>query len=614
MTKVPAIPAPTNDNLRDVARAVKGVIDVREGLLGDPLDRFVTLRELNEVSTAVSQAGGSSTSQSGSGGTNSLVLIADDESSYDPEADTTIPPAPEDFSVTGLFASVKLDWGLPLILNYSYTEIWAADTNDLNSAVMIGTSASQMYLDYLGTNRGRYYWIRFVSEANITGPYNDTNGTYGATAPDPELLLESLAGQITETELYQDLGARIDLIDRPGTGLVTQVNTINGKYTVKIDNAGHVTGFGLISTTNNGTPTSAFGIRADQFWIAPPAIYSASEPGNRYRGMVWVDNNNVTRYWSDSGWVSKPTSLPFVVQVAPTVAPNGVVVPPGVYIDTALIKNATITEAQINSVAADTIQAGYTSSVDLESSKFFGSEFYIGGTVSYKYGDVNRPNRKTGILSVRNPSVSITNAGAAFTVDAFSIKTNPTATASPVFEVVGNAARIRQIYTQGLAVTDASGAVILSAGTKLNFTNITPDAGWINANLQPSIDAAAKLGTDANAAANVAQNTANSAVNGLSLKLSKGGDTITGRINFAVTDGLFAGSSTANGCYFGANGLFGVSGGVATFYIDASGNAGFSGRLDVKSASGGQRMEIRNDSIRVFDAGGVVRVKIGFLG
>ena len=35
-TRIPAVPAPTESNLLDVARAVKGVIDVREGRVGDP--------------------------------------------------------------------------------------------------------------------------------------------------------------------------------------------------------------------------------------------------------------------------------------------------------------------------------------------------------------------------------------------------------------------------------------------------------------------------------------------------------------------------------------------------------------------------------------------------
>lgn len=46
-TRLPAIPEPTAENA-DAAclRALKEVAEVREGRRGDPLDRFVSLREL----------------------------------------------------------------------------------------------------------------------------------------------------------------------------------------------------------------------------------------------------------------------------------------------------------------------------------------------------------------------------------------------------------------------------------------------------------------------------------------------------------------------------------------------------------------------------------------
>lgn len=47
-TKVPAIPAPDRDQLRAV-KALKEIAEVREGLRGDPLDRFVTVRELESL-------------------------------------------------------------------------------------------------------------------------------------------------------------------------------------------------------------------------------------------------------------------------------------------------------------------------------------------------------------------------------------------------------------------------------------------------------------------------------------------------------------------------------------------------------------------------------------
>lgn len=57
------------------------------------------------------------------------------------------------------------------------------------------------------------------------------------------------------------------------TTLQTQAQSIDGlagQYTVKIDNNGYVTGFGLASTLNNGTPTSAFIVNAGAFSVVAP--------------------------------------------------------------------------------------------------------------------------------------------------------------------------------------------------------------------------------------------------------------------------------------------------------------------------------------------------------
>ncbi|CAB4155101.1 Domain of unknown function DUF1983 [uncultured Caudovirales phage] len=99
-------------------------------------------------------------------------------------------------------------------------------------------------------------------------------------------------------------------------------NDIYGKYSVKIDNNGYVSGFGLISTSNNSTPFSEFVIRSDRFAIASP-----SGPG-------------VT------------PKIPFIV----TTSADGNGNPAGVYIDEALIKRATITTALIQDAAVDTLK------------------------------------------------------------------------------------------------------------------------------------------------------------------------------------------------------------------------------------------------------------------
>jgi len=55
---------------------------------------------------------------------------------------------------------------------------------------------------------------------------------------------------------------------------VTQTGELYAQYTVKVDLAGSVSGYGLASTLIGATPKSAFGVRADKFWIAAPVSYT----------------------------------------------------------------------------------------------------------------------------------------------------------------------------------------------------------------------------------------------------------------------------------------------------------------------------------------------------
>jgi len=211
-TKTPQIRGITRDNLVDVARDIKGILDVREGYVGDPLDANVTYRDLVDVGALALRPG----SKSGGGGRPVIpAWVLPD--GYDPAKDLTPPPKPEGFTATGLFAMVQLQWDRPTYRNHAYTEIWRSETNSLGNAVLIGTSDTSFYADSLGASATRYYWVRFVSQADVKGPYNATEGTQASTAQDPGLLLESLSGQINESHLYSSLASRIDLIDGPET-------------------------------------------------------------------------------------------------------------------------------------------------------------------------------------------------------------------------------------------------------------------------------------------------------------------------------------------------------------------------------------------------------------
>jgi hypothetical protein len=128
------------------------------------------------------------------------------------------------------------------------------------------------------------------------------------------------------------------------------------QYTVKTDVAGRVAGFGLASeATTTGPSTSAFGVIADRFWIAAPNDYTqeATPTSGVVAGKVWYKpSTKQTFRYSGSAWVAFDPVIPFVVQTTATTI-GGVSVPAGVYMDTAFIKDGTISSAKIANAAID---------------------------------------------------------------------------------------------------------------------------------------------------------------------------------------------------------------------------------------------------------------------
>jgi hypothetical protein len=140
----------------------------------------------------------------------------------------------------------------------------------------------------------------------------------------------------------------------------SSINGIEGKYAIKIDDNGSVAGFGLISTSNTGVPStgtgSAFIVAADRFAITSDADSTATENsnvGDNYPFKVFTTTHNVTdadgnQAYDDNG--------------------DAITVPAGVYIKDAFIHNGqitaatiekgTITDAEIGSLNAGKITSG----------------------------------------------------------------------------------------------------------------------------------------------------------------------------------------------------------------------------------------------------------------
>jgi hypothetical protein len=93
----------------------------------------------------------------------------------------------------------------------------SATSPTIGEAQLVGMSPGVFFAHNLGAAAKRWYWVRFVNFAGEAGPYQSTEGVVGETSLDPEYILELLTGEITESQLYSTLSDRISLIDSDAT-------------------------------------------------------------------------------------------------------------------------------------------------------------------------------------------------------------------------------------------------------------------------------------------------------------------------------------------------------------------------------------------------------------
>lgn len=428
ITKVPSIPDPTGENTIDVLNAIKEMLEVRNGDSGNALDANVTRRDL--VTLNLAQSGVASTSGGALPSVNLPLYPYSYNNGYDPVADLTPPPSPTGLSATATQSAVLLSWDQSGYRNRAYTEVWISQTTNIGDAVLAGTSTSQFYNDVRSDTMVHYYWVRDISQAGTKGPYS-AGLVKAQVGVDIGSLLKQLTGQITATQLYSDLGAKIARSD-PTSLLQDSVGariystnlaiaeesvvreTVDGgllaQYTVKIDAGGKVAGFGLASVGSLSTgTTSSFAVRADKFYIAPPSGGSGSDV------------------------------IPFIVDTA-----SGVV-----YINNAMIKTASITSAQIQNLTANKLTAGYVQAViGINGAKVYGAELYAGGTTSASY-DGN--GNITG-FTASNPTIAVASGNFTAVAGNFQVRSSTTDTGSvaPFYVAAG------VVYLSSAIIRDGS--------------------------------------------------------------------------------------------------------------------------------------------------------------
>lgn len=220
-------------------------------------------------------------------------------------------------------------------------------TGDTRLRFNAGGSATDCYLDLLFYDNTDTIVLNTPQNDNTAEHFfsvGDTNrNIHAITAAAPATAVKMKARFVWTGTGISNVGVRNIKVERgtvatPYTQEVTMqaqslvTDGLSAQYTVKIDNNGYVTGFGLASTAIDGTPISTFAVRSDKFYIASP-----SGPG-------------------------VAAAMPFIVYTT-TQTINGASVPPGVYMRSAFIHNAFITSAMIQNLDASKVNATSLSAI-----------------------------------------------------------------------------------------------------------------------------------------------------------------------------------------------------------------------------------------------------------
>ncbi|MGH8333283.1 MAG: host specificity protein J, partial [Pseudomonas sp.] len=144
---------------------------------------------------------------------------------------TGLPPAVTHLTATPLIFGINLKWGFPQgAEDTQCTEIWYSPTTSQDQATKLADLAyPQKEYSMQGLLAGVtfFFWARLVDRTGNIGPWYPVGlGVMGQSSADAGPILEMIKGQITETELGQDLLGEIQKIP----GLQDQIDELDESY------------------------------------------------------------------------------------------------------------------------------------------------------------------------------------------------------------------------------------------------------------------------------------------------------------------------------------------------------------------------------------------------
>ncbi|EAN5881282.1 DUF1983 domain-containing protein [Salmonella enterica subsp. enterica serovar Corvallis] len=126
---------------------------------------------------------------------------------YQVKGTMTPPGSPTSLTAVGDYRNVILNWVNPDSIDLDHINVYASQTNDLETAKLIAEAASTTFTHAgLGDSETWYYWVRAANKRGMLSPPNSNLGTEATTRD----VLSFLTGKITSSELGQELLEEID--------------------------------------------------------------------------------------------------------------------------------------------------------------------------------------------------------------------------------------------------------------------------------------------------------------------------------------------------------------------------------------------------------------------
>lgn len=209
------------------------------------------------------------------------------------------PPAVTKLTAASKVFGIALEWGFPSGRNIiERTEIWYGETNSLSAARKYGDFAyPQKATDLAGlaSGAGFFFWARLVDKNGLPGPwYPIGNGVYGQASSSAELILDYLNGQITETQLSQELLSYIE--EAGGSSVEVQMikTQLAAMYTIKtqltVDGTPYLAGIGVGVENNEGVITSQILLAAQRVAVLNETNGVTSTPFVIQGGVVYMNS------------------------------------------------------------------------------------------------------------------------------------------------------------------------------------------------------------------------------------------------------------------------------------------------------------------------------------